>query len=117
MNTTLTVSVTEKHRKKGSTNMCTRCPVALALGEACGVEFPASRWRLEVQPDTLRAQGDKYVVECETPPEVKAWLLNWDAGKDPGPLTFTVDAREAPAQLSRHWIHDLLFRVNGVSAT
>jgi len=115
---TVTVSVTSNDIARGSTNMCNRCPVVLALARALDGDMPARRFDLEVQPSRIVAVGSKYVVECETPPEVREFVLAWDAGEDPKPFTFQVPARDvSSAPLPKHWIWNEFKRLAGAGQT
>jgi hypothetical protein len=69
------IEVTQQDIAKGSTNVCTKCPVARALRRAVGLEEDgASRWEAMAQPGRLFAQGVDTRIMCKTPDAVRALL-------------------------------------------
>lgn len=89
-----------------STNVCTLDPVAQALRKAVGLKRAGhphgakgirpgtSRSDAMAQPSRLYASGPLGIVECETPKEVRDWILRWDETGEGEPFDFEVVARK-----------------------
>ncbi len=94
------IEVTAEDIKGASTNMCSMCPVAQAMRRAVGLDpatpETASRFDAMAQPSRLFANGIKGMIACDTPPEVRAAILEWDAKGKMEPFTFEVPTTQRP---------------------
>ncbi len=96
----ITIDVTADDIKKGSTYCSTLCPVTRAMARAVGLpeRTPqnASRWEAMTQPSRLLAVGRETIM-CDTPPEVRDRIIEWDARGKMDPFTFSVETtKERP---------------------
>lgn len=83
----LCVRVTRADIGAGVKNDCQRCPVALALGRATGLDWDADlEW--------LRPKGTAFQERVATPDSVRRWMNDFDFCAHRGrlrPCTFCVD--------------------------
>lgn len=86
---TLIIEVTETHIARGRQCDCIACPVALALRDAIhAASLGASVYANALQMD-YRLSSDFVLMSAKTPPEVVAFIQNFDEGRDVKPFTFT----------------------------
>ena len=87
MTAAITVNVTAKHITEGRRESMMRSPIALAVLDAVPDATDAAEYHETVD---IWLRGRPNPLECELPPEAKAFAVGFDSGEECGPITFTL---------------------------
>jgi hypothetical protein len=82
------IQVTSGHIATGTARDCSRCPVAIALTEACR-DFPGFLYA-QAEPDELVVVAGFDMHTARTPDTAAAFMNAFDGHQDVGPFEFRI---------------------------